>query len=118
MGGMVVQRSAPGRRTRRSEREWRALVKGYARGDETRRAFCARHGVALSTFAWWQRRVRDDAHGVTSTTARDASDAGALFVELTSATPPMATPSASAWDVELTLGAGVVLRVRRGASPC
>ena len=59
--------------------------------------FCEAEGIGKSTFWRWRRRLADG----------DAGGGGrAMFVELA------AGPS-SPWDVELELGAGVVLRVRR-----
>jgi len=34
---------------RRSVAQWRTLVSAFERSGETRRAFCARHGVPIST---------------------------------------------------------------------
>ncbi|MHB1528606.1 MAG: IS66 family insertion sequence element accessory protein TnpA [Acidiferrobacteraceae bacterium] len=98
---------------RRSASEWRALIRAFSQSSETRTQFCERHGVALSTFAWWRSRLRREssARAVSNTMP---SHPGALFVELAQAEPPVATVSAR-WDVELELGRGVFLRLRRGA---
>jgi hypothetical protein len=86
-------------------------VAAQARSGETQRGFCARHGIAPSTFGWWQRRVRGEACDVIGP-ARDDTGAKGLFVELAQPSP-VAAPISAAWDVELELGAGVVLRLRR-----
>lgn len=96
---------------RRSPAQWRSLVDAFSRSSETRKQFCSRHGVAPSTFSWWQRRLRD----VRLPAPVDAARAPGLFVEL-SGQPTGATPSMPPWDVELELGGGVVLRLRR--TPC
>jgi len=96
---------------RRSASEWRALMRAFSRSGETRTRFCQRHGVALSTFAWWRRRLRDESTAVSQTTPSPAS---ALFVELAQEDKPVTAASAN-WDVELELGSGVFLRLRRGA---
>jgi putative transposase len=96
---------------RRSAGEWRALMRAFSHSGETRTQFCERHGVALSTFAWWRSHLRHESTAVSETSPAPAS---ALFVELTQAEPPVATVSAR-WDVELELGSGVFLRLRRGA---
>lgn len=116
MGSKAVVPVSVGGGTRRSEAQWRALFSAFETSGETRRRFCARHGVALSTFDWWRKRLREQARS----TAVAPLHSEALFVELTA---PMAPArelpgSASAWDVELELGAGVVLRLRRGAGAC
>ena len=64
--------------------------------------------MALSTFDGWRRKLRE-----TPVMREEAPQA--LFVELSS--PPGAEVPAPGWDVELELGGGVVLRVRR-AAPC
>lgn len=96
---------------RRSASQWRALIRAFSQSSETRAQFCERHGVALSTFAWWRSRLRHESTAVSETPPAPAS---ALFVELAQAEPPVATVSAH-WDVELELGRGVFLRLRRGA---
>lgn len=92
---------------RRSAEQWRELISVFQRSGETRTQFCARHGVPLSTFAWWQSRLRTDM----------PATAQPLFVELMP--EPAAAParrSAEALDLELDLGDGLVIRLRR--SPC
>jgi hypothetical protein len=87
-------------------------VNAHARSGETRRRFCARHDIALSTFAWWQQRVRAKARSAVAPPYDDA-DTNALFVELAAPAQVAPEPSPAAWAVELELGAGVVLRLRR-----
>lgn len=104
---------------RRSASEWRELMRAYSRSGETRKHFCTRHGVALSTFAWWQRRLRRDlparfASSSSSSSSSSPTQADALFVELTQEQKPV-TVVAPSWDVELELGRGVFLRLRTGA---
>jgi hypothetical protein len=113
MGTGIVQRIGAGRQARRSAQEWRALLETHQRSGETRRRFWARHGIALSTFGWWQRRVRAQAFAVVES-AGNIAETNALFVEL--AAPVAAERTAAAWDLELELGAGVVLRLRRGGA--
>jgi len=95
--------------TRRSASEWHALMGLYSSSAETRQQFCARHGVALSTFAWWRRRLRQQ--GPTPLAARSSTPTQALFVEL----EPPSRALSPAWDMELELGDGVFLRLRRAA---
>jgi hypothetical protein len=98
---------AGGRRIRRSAEEWRELFARFEQSGQGREQFCAAHDLALSTFGRWRQRLRQ---------ARWVSPAGgdnALFVELAQATPARAAPP---WEVELQLGAGVILRLRQ--APC
>ncbi len=96
---------------RRSASEWRTLMREFSQRGETRAQFCERHGLTLSTFAWWRSHLRHESTAVSATTPAPAS---ALFVELAQVDKPVAAVSAH-WDVELELGSGVFLRLRRGA---
>ncbi len=96
---------------RRSAIEWRALMRAFSHSGETRTQFCERHGVALSTFAWWRSHLRHESTAVSETTPAPPST---LFVEIAQAEPPVAAISAR-WDVELELGSGVFVRLKRGA---
>ena len=96
-------------RARRSAAQWQDLVERFERAGQSRGRFCTAHGLALSTFDLWRRKLR-------TTPAADKGHPEALFVELTNPAQRQAsTPSAGtqAWEVELELGAGVVLRIRR-----
>ena len=101
-------------RARRTAAQWRKLIERFDRSGQTRGRFCAANGLALSTFDLWRRKL-----GQTQAPA-DEAHPESLFVELTNATEPAGSRSATgtgAWEVELELGAGVVLRLRRVA-PC
>ena len=102
------------RRARRTAAQWRKVVERFDRSGQTRGKFCAANGLALSTFDLWRRKL-----GETQAPA-DEAHPESLFVELTNATEPAGSRTAAgtgAWDVELELGAGVVLRLRQ-AVPC
>jgi len=95
-------------RVRRSEDEWRALFARFERAGQTIERFCAEQGLGLSTFSRWRQRLRGQDR------ARTKGASEPLFVELS--TPEVAKTDAPGWDVELQLGAGVYLRLRKG--PC
>lgn len=99
---------------RRSASDWRALMRAYSRSQETRKQFCTRHGVALSTFDWWRRRLRQDSPTGLASRSSSPAQASALFVELAQEATPISAVSSS-WDVELELGRGMFLRLRRAA---
>ena len=85
------------RRTQRSAAEWRSIMARYEASGLSGEGFCEAEGIGKSAFWRWRRRLSDG----------DAGGGGkAMFVELAAGT-------SSPWDVELELGAGVVLRVRR-----
>ena len=86
-----------GRRVR-SEAEWQALMADFEGWDGSQVSFCEARGVPVKTFQCWRRK-----RGLT---AGAASGKLGGFVEIAAATGP-------GWDVELSLGDGVVLRLRR-----
>jgi len=94
-----------GRRVRRSREEWRALLQRFEHSGQGREEFCRDQGLTRSSFDRWRRAFGGTASG------RGAVNDSALFVELTS----QESASAGGWDVELALGDGMVLRLRR---PC
>ena len=91
-----------GRAARRTRAQWSALLDQYGESAQTQAAFCAARGLAISSFSRALRRAR--AGGV------DAAPANA-FVPVVVDSVAQLTPSSS-WDVELTLGAGIVVRIR------
>ena len=91
---------------RRSREQWRDLFTRFEQSGQTRERFCAEHGLALSSFDRWRNKLRRDLP------SGEAVVGDALFVELT---PDAESPASASWDVELQLGTGMVLRVRR---PC
>lgn len=80
---------------RRDRAEWQRLVAEYEQSGLTRKAFCAARGLRVSSLGYWRTRL-----------GRAAADTG--FVELPA-------PGGNGWEVELSLGAGLVLRLRREA---
>ena len=85
-------------RKNRSEAEWQALMEDFERWDGSQVAFCEARGVSVKSFQSWRRK-----RGLAG---RAATGRPGGFVEIASATGPD-------WDVELSLGDGVTLRVRR-----
>lgn len=95
-----MSKTGGGRRVRRGRREWSALVAEQASSGQSHRAFCESRGVSPASFGNAKRRI-----GQTSSVHDEVND----FVAI-----PMDTGCDSSWDVELSLGDGVVLRMRRG----
>jgi MoxR-like ATPase len=93
-------------RIRRSPAQWRALFARFKQDEQTREQFCIEQGISLSSFDRWRTKLHK------APLAQAVIPEGPMFVELTPETP---SPVTSAWDVELQLGAGVFLRLRR---PC
>ena len=92
------------RRHRRGQDEWCDIIARFEQSGQTRDQFCAEHNLGVSTFSRWRYRLRK------AKSAPSPCDGKALFVELEQPAPINPSP---VWDVELELGAGMVLRLRR-----
>ena len=103
--------SLTGSRTliRRSAEQWREIQQRFEHCSQTQAAFCAAEGLALSTFTLWRRKLDSSREVITNNDA-------AMFVALPGSDIPGPSLSTTLWDVELQLGADVVLRLRRGES--
>lgn len=111
MSKVVSLKPAAAMPARRSARDWEHLVEAYQRSGEHRRAFCARHGVSVNTLSWWQWRLRQTGAGARRS---NATKRAPLFVEVEPADGvDEPAPAPTSWDVELDLGAGMTLRLRR-----
>ena len=102
------------RAPRRSAVQWKDLVVRQECSGLDERAFCREEGVGYSTFRRWRNRLKErrpnDRSPAASQTDAPVSDTGE-WIGL-----PIAGEAAlgRGWDVELELGGGIVLRVRRG----
>lgn len=96
----------PRSRITRSRMQKESLVEQFNASGLTKTAFCKHHGVAISCLTRWQK----------ASAAEFQADAFVDITEsLTSAAAPRPAPEEHPrWQVELELGAGVVLRVRTG----
>ncbi len=92
-------RSIQQARKRRSGSQWKRLITEQSESGLSQRAFCDSRGLAYSSFCNWRRRL--GAHS-------SEPDSGGGFIEV-----EVGPGHDEQWDVELTLGEGVVLRVRR-----
>ena len=88
-------------RVRRTPAQWRRLVDEYAQSGVGVGQFCRERGLSMSSFRNWR-------HKLGQLGPRDAEPAG--FVELA---VPSARESQGRLEVELELGDGIVLRLRR-----
>lgn len=98
---------------RRSRAQWQRIIARQEASGQSQKAFCRDNAIALSTFVRWRQILQHEAVAKVPTT----DNAGAaLFAELTMAAGSSGG-TASPWEVELELGAGAVLRIRR-VVPC
>jgi hypothetical protein len=82
----------------RTRSDWEELIEKFERSGLSRQRFCMEGSIPVSSFDYWRRKLR-----------RERSPAASSFIEL-----PKVSSLGSDWDVELELGGGVVLRLRRG----
>ena len=98
---MKAARKTP--RTQRTRAQWSELLGQYRDSAVTQTAFCEAHGLAISSFTSALRRERNTP---VQSEKRDA------FIPVLVDSAGEAS-EATDWEFELTLGAGVVLRIRR-----
>jgi len=101
--------SAPSKsitRTQRTRSQWKSLVDDLSTSGLTKTAFCKKHGIATSCLYRWQKIFA-------------GNSVAAEFIDITGPvastlpTPPLADANTH-WQVELELGAGIVLRIHTG----
>lgn len=86
-------------RIRRSREQWQILIDRQQTSDLSTREFCRRNALNYNVFCKWRRRL----------TATEVQPDNLIDItELVKASP------APTWDIELALGDGMVLRLRRG----
>jgi hypothetical protein len=95
-------------RVSRTPDQWRLLFDRFEQSGRTRDQFCHEQGISLSSFSRWRTKLRKQ------TLVESTPSESPLFTELAPAVQPEGSP-VSGWDIELRLGAGVVIRLRR---PC
>ena len=108
---------------RRSPEQWRELVARQRRSGLSIAAFSRQEGLVYQTFVRWCRKSLPPEPSERATSSRSASAAApstmapALpeFIEIGVAEP--AARESEAWLVELELGDGMTLRVRRPSAP-
>jgi hypothetical protein len=96
------------RRARRSRAQWQGLIERAALSPLSIGAFCRGEGISTASFYSWRRRLGEAAPGraVAEATGEDGA-----FLELGMLGTDVG--DSARWDIELQLGAGLVLRLRR-----
>jgi hypothetical protein len=103
----MKESSTPNRRVHRSPEQWQSLVDQFEQSDLSQRAFCQQKRLAYGTFSRWRRRLL-------ARNAESDEQSNPAFVELLGSGTQ--GNHNSGWDVELQLGEGITLRLRR--QPC
>ena len=83
---------------RRTPEEWHQLIIACEASGQGQRDFCRDQGLGYSTFCKWKQRL--------------TSDTRSPELDLIEITPPATEPTSN-WEVELTLGSGMILRINR-----
>ena len=91
-------------RPRRTAKQWQALITEQAECGLSQSAFCKRKRLALSTFSLWKRRLLE-----AEPESADQVENPSTWIDL-----GQLASDRSCWDIELDLGEGVCLRLRRG----
>ncbi len=80
--------------------QWRKRVSAFEQSGLTRKAWCARAGVAVATLDYWRTRLRGGGAGSVQ----------ALVPIVVSDEPALSARCAGAGTIEIDLGGGVRLR--------
>ena len=102
---------------RHAASEWEALIDQQQRSGCSQAEFCKRNNLARSTFTYWKRRLAGGAASNRRQPIDRNGPAVPLFTALTSAddVTPAGTVTGPSWEVDLDLGNGVRLSIRRVA---
>ncbi len=90
---------------RRTREQWQVLVDKQAASELSVSKFCAQYDLTVSNFYLWRKKLSDDSQSLTQTDNWLAFDMPASVDK---------EPGA-AWEIELALPGGVVLRMNRAA---
>lgn len=93
------------RQARRTAEEWAVLLAEQAESGLSQAAFCMSRGLTLPSFVNAKHRFRTEGVPAGGMSRRD--DFVALDIDTEHPPPPATT-----WDIELSLGTQVVLRIR------
>jgi hypothetical protein len=93
---------------RRSRGQWQSLIARAERSPLSVRAFCAAQGISTASFYLWRKRLGVEREQEEAPGAASFLDLGAL-----AAHAGAGADCASGWELELALGDGLVLRLRR-----
>ena len=106
-----------GRWVQRDAQAWWAILQRQMESGLSQVAFCAAEGLSVSSLQNWKRKfVREGRFSETP-----PAPAAPWFAEVAVSEPGVAPelpggPAPPAWQVELELGGGVVLRIHRTES--
>ncbi len=85
-------------RIRRTPEQWRQICQQQQESGLSVQHFCSEHGVSYASFCKWRRKMKPSA------TSEPSS-----LIDLSA----FVAPAAPTWDIEVDLGSGMTLRMRR-----
>ncbi len=98
---------------RRTPQQWQVLLERQAASGQSVEAFCRAESVTTASFYRWRNQLA--AQGIfPQTTAPERASPTPAFVELGVGAGIDAGATAGGWELELSLGGGVALRLRGG----
>ena len=102
-------------RNHRTPQQWQALIQAFDRSDLTVKDFCRQNKLSTSSFYLWKNRFGQQSSAKPS--ARDefvvADNQSPSWLKLSQTESSSLNSSADApWDIELSLPAGLTLRMR------
>jgi len=93
---------------RRSRAQWRSLIERAQRSSLGVSAFCASQGLSTASFYGWRKRLAAETPEQVAPAAGEFLDLGEL-----DGSPSAQGAPGGGWELELDLGARLVLRLRR-----
>ena len=94
-------------RRRRTRAQWQQLIARAEHSTLSIEAFCRGEGITTASFYTWRKRLRN----ACAAQVCEVQEQSATFLDLGTLNPPGA--SSGGWEIELDLGGGAVLRLRR-----
>ena len=92
--------------------EWQQIMDDYSHSSLNQKAFCEQKGLAMSTFSKWRKQLGlVNTHSEVNTTT-DFKPLLPISPVPVAATAVENNNHHDDWDVELVLGAGMILRLR------
>ena len=90
------------RKIRRTRAQWQSIMSDFEQSDLGGEAYCQRHGLAYSSFAKWRSLLKQEV---------SPDDEPVSFIQLPNTLTSL-SDNATGWDIELDLGAGVIIRLK------
>jgi transposase-like protein len=103
------------RKRRRSAEQWGQLLRRHAESGQSVEAFCRGEGISPASFYRWRRQLAEGAAGAQSERNGPSTPAFVDLGRLSAAGRELGDPGTTAtgaWELELALGSGLVLRLR------